>query len=51
MAIALANQGRYPEAILHFREALRLNPTLEDAQSNLFTALAEQEKSLRIPEP
>ncbi len=45
MAIALASQNRYAEAIFHFREALRLDPTLEDARVNLATALEEQEKS------
>ena len=37
----LRRQGRVPEAIAHFEEALRLNPGLADAHNNLGIALAE----------
>jgi hypothetical protein len=38
LAILLAQQYRYDEAILHFREALRINPTLTDVYRNLGNA-------------
>ena len=37
----LRREGRVPEAIAHFHEALRLNPGLADAHNNLGIALAE----------
>jgi tetratricopeptide (TPR) repeat protein len=41
LGVALAEQGRFAEAAAAFREALRLDPTHEDAGPNLQTALAE----------
>jgi hypothetical protein len=33
--VALVHTGRLPEAIVHFHQALRLQPDLVDAQYNL----------------
>jgi tetratricopeptide (TPR) repeat protein len=38
---ALAEQGRFPEAILQYREALRLVPDFDDPHYNLGNALAK----------
>jgi len=40
LGVALAKRGRMDEAISQFRETLRLNPNITEAQSNLDNALA-----------
>jgi tetratricopeptide (TPR) repeat protein len=44
LGIALLQQGRFDEAIRHFSEALRLNPTFDQAFSNLQFAKYQKEK-------
>jgi Flp pilus assembly protein TadD len=47
---ALSEQGRLNEAMIHFREALRLSPNYAEAHNNLGSALAQQGKlELAIP--
>ncbi len=41
---ALARQGHVVEAILHYREALRLNPNYADAHNNLGNALMKEDR-------
>lgn len=40
----LAAAGKLDEAVAHFREAIRINPTYADAHSNLGLALASQRR-------
>jgi tetratricopeptide (TPR) repeat protein len=44
LGVELTNQGRFEEAIAHYREALRLNPSFAKAYNNLGFALAKQGK-------
>ena len=37
--VALARAGRFDEAIFHFKEAVRLDPTYTAAQQNLMKAM------------
>jgi len=41
LANALASQGQFSEAIIHYRAATRLRPDDANAEANLGTALAE----------
>jgi Flp pilus assembly protein TadD len=41
LGIALARANRLPEAVLHFKEAVRLEPDFETARKNLRTAEAD----------
>ena len=41
LGVARARQGSLPEAVAHFREALRLMPQFADARRNLTRALQE----------
>lgn len=42
MGVALLNRGDYEGAVTNFREALRINPTYQDAQSHLTLASRAQ---------
>jgi tetratricopeptide (TPR) repeat protein len=42
LGVALADQGKLAEAIVHFSEALRIKPDFANAHYNLGNALAEQ---------
>jgi Tfp pilus assembly protein PilF len=44
LGVAFARQGKLDEAIVHFREALRLRPSYEQAQLNLQIALDEKKE-------
>ena len=44
LATALSKRGELREAIKHYREALRINPTSVDAHNNLGTALSKRGK-------
>ena len=44
LGVALARQGRLDEAIAHYRDALRIQPTYADARYNLANALSRQGK-------
>lgn len=47
---ALSEQGKLNEAMIHFREALRLSPNYAEAHNNLGSALAQQGKlELAVP--
>ena len=46
LGVALAQQGKLPEALAHYREALRLRPTYVEAHTNLGIALAQQGKTV-----
>ena len=35
LGVALAEQGRLEEAVVHFTEALRIDPNFKEAQRNL----------------
>jgi tetratricopeptide (TPR) repeat protein len=42
LGVALYGQGKLPEAIRHYREALRINPNFAQAHNNLGKALADR---------
>jgi len=44
LADAIALQGRFDEAISHYQQALRINPSYADAHNNLGFTLAQQGK-------
>jgi len=44
VGIAIGRLGRFPEAIEHFEQALRLKPDYADADNNLGTALLQEGK-------
>ena len=44
LGAALVRQGKYQEAIVHLREALRINPNYGEAHNNLGAALVRQGK-------
>jgi Flp pilus assembly protein TadD len=43
---ALANQGKYDEAIAHFNEALRIRPDQAEARDNIERVLEIQQAGL-----
>jgi Tfp pilus assembly protein PilF len=45
LGMALADQGRWDEAIAHFSEALRIDPGYENARKNLEDSLAKKNQS------
>ncbi len=49
LANAYGRQGRWSESVPHYEQALRLQPTLQEARQNL--ALAQQQQLRAIPRP
>jgi Tfp pilus assembly protein PilF len=44
LGVALADQGKYPEAIYYYKNAIKLNPDYEDAYYNLANAFKDTGK-------